>query len=152
MDRHDSQQFSEPDIKLAGFCLWVHGRQFEEAQDYWDGNWLRVTAHYGAGHSQVWAQGSILHLSELAIWFSELEKLHRIVEGSARLRCIEPNLRVEIKLGRTGSGEARFEITPEYTKEGHWFLEKVDQSYFPDLIRDFRRLLEQYPVRGKPKG
>jgi hypothetical protein len=30
------------------FQLWVHGRQFSEAHDYDDGNWLRVTAHCGA--------------------------------------------------------------------------------------------------------
>ena len=27
--------------------FWVHGWQFPEAQDLWDGNWLNVTAHCG---------------------------------------------------------------------------------------------------------
>jgi hypothetical protein len=30
----------EPDLKLDGFSLWVFGRQFPDANDYWDGNWL----------------------------------------------------------------------------------------------------------------
>jgi len=36
-----------PDLKLEGLQIWIHGRQFPDAADYWDGNWLRVTAHCG---------------------------------------------------------------------------------------------------------
>ena len=35
-------------MKVAGFQFWVHDRQFPEAEDADDGNWLRVTAHCGA--------------------------------------------------------------------------------------------------------
>jgi len=27
----------EPDLKLGGFSLWAFGRQFPDADDYWDG-------------------------------------------------------------------------------------------------------------------
>ena len=53
----------EPDIKLAGLQIWVHGRQFPDSDDYWDGNWLYVTRPggrlgrerlgYGADHSSI---------------------------------------------------------------------------------------------------
>src|SRR5256885_6731459 len=39
------EQLGTPDIKLGGLQVWVHGRQFPDAIDYWDGNWLRITAH-----------------------------------------------------------------------------------------------------------
>ena len=42
-----------PDISFSSFQLWIHGREFEAAQDYWDGNWLRVTVHYGAAGADV---------------------------------------------------------------------------------------------------
>ena len=58
------------DIKLAGLSLWVHWRQFEAARDYWDGNWLRVTAHLRAPGARVWTTGSIIHLAELERWLS----------------------------------------------------------------------------------
>jgi hypothetical protein len=32
----------EPDLKFAGFSLWVLGRQFPDHNDYGDGNWLNV--------------------------------------------------------------------------------------------------------------
>jgi hypothetical protein len=33
-----------PSLKIDGFALWVHGRQLPESQDFYDGNWLNVTA------------------------------------------------------------------------------------------------------------
>ena len=61
---HGSPKLGDPDIKIAALKIWVHGRQFEDAQDYWDGNWLRVTAHCGADGGSALAHGSILHLGE----------------------------------------------------------------------------------------
>lgn len=48
----------EPDLKVAGFHLWVHGRQLPEVDDCYDGNCLRVTACRGASGASVWAQGA----------------------------------------------------------------------------------------------
>lgn len=52
-------KFGTPDLKLQGLQIWVHGRQFPDAADYWDGNWLRVTAHCGESGASVFATGSI---------------------------------------------------------------------------------------------
>jgi len=43
----------EPDLKIAGFQLWAHGRQFPESEDSCDGNCLRVSAHRGASGTSV---------------------------------------------------------------------------------------------------
>lgn len=47
------EDFGEPSLSIAGFQLWVHGRQFPEATDFYDGNWLRVTAHCKASAASV---------------------------------------------------------------------------------------------------
>src|SRR5262245_58281939 len=47
----------EPDLKLGGFSLWVFGRQFPDANDYWDGNWLNVRARVEAPGALVEAPG-----------------------------------------------------------------------------------------------
>ena len=52
-----TDQLGAPAIRLAGFQLWVHGRQFPDSQDCWDGNWLNVTAHCDAAKGSVWALG-----------------------------------------------------------------------------------------------
>jgi hypothetical protein len=51
-----------PDIKLDGLQMWIHGRQFPNEEDYWDGNWLNVTAHCGSQGADVWTSGPILHV------------------------------------------------------------------------------------------
>ena len=43
------------DLKLEGLQIWVHGRQFPDLHDYWDGNWLRVTAHCGGSGASIGA-------------------------------------------------------------------------------------------------
>lgn len=34
MDQRARQRLGEPDLKLAGFALWIHSRQFPDAKDY----------------------------------------------------------------------------------------------------------------------
>lgn len=56
----------EPDLQVAGLRLWIHGRQYSDANDYDDGNWLRVTANCSASGSSVWAQDAILTVRDIA--------------------------------------------------------------------------------------
>jgi hypothetical protein len=55
-----------PALKVVGFQIWIHGRQFPDSQDYWDANWLNVTAHCGANGASVWVSGAIVMVSDLA--------------------------------------------------------------------------------------
>ena len=48
-----TEDFGQPDIAFSGFQLWIHGGAPQEFQDYWDGNWLSVTAHCGAMGADV---------------------------------------------------------------------------------------------------
>jgi hypothetical protein len=56
----------DPDLKFANLQLWVHGREFPESDDDYDGNWFHVTAHCGASGASVWVQGSILMVTDIA--------------------------------------------------------------------------------------
>lgn len=57
-----------PDITLNGLQIWIHGRQYPNDEDYWDGNWLNITAHCGSKGADVWTTGDILHVPDLARW------------------------------------------------------------------------------------
>ena len=50
-----AEKLDVPDIKLAGLQIWIHSRQFPDTDDFWDGNWLNITAHCGADGASVWA-------------------------------------------------------------------------------------------------
>jgi hypothetical protein len=141
------EELGEPAISLGPLRIWLHGRQFEDHQDYWDGNWLQITSYCSSPNAKVVATGSILHLSELSSWREELAALHLSLTGSAELITIEPNLSASINL-KDGKGRLRIAITADNLQEQHIFSLDCDQSYLPSLIRDLDRSLDQFPIRG----
>jgi hypothetical protein len=149
MATDDFENLRPPDFKIGGLRVWVLGREFEDSQDFWDGNWLRVLAHCGAEDAQVRASGPILHLSEVQLWLEQATELHRKLPGAAELNCMEPNLSAKIEL-RDGRGSLVVDITPNHLTQQHRFTFEVDQSYLPELTGALTRLLQRLPVRGKP--
>jgi len=137
-----------PDLKLYGLQVWVHGRQFPDSHDYWDGNWLRVTAHCGGNGASVFTTGSIVHLPELDRWKSETEVLLKSLNGEAKLDCMEPALSAILKSGSLGHVTMEVSITPDHMTQRHWFQFSIDQSYLPPFMKQCQSILKTYPIRG----
>ncbi|MDH6258026.1 hypothetical protein [Bradyrhizobium sp. BR13661] len=137
----------EPDLKLGGFSLWVFGRQFPNATDYWDGNWLNVRARIEAPGAVVQAQGCFVFAPDLASFTRELETLHTVLVGEARLRSLEPNLEITIQCGTGGHVTARFMITPDHMTQSHEFEFYLDQTYLGPFLDGCRSVLSRWPVR-----
>jgi hypothetical protein len=142
------ERLGDPDIRVAGLQLWVHGRQYPDSHDRDDGNWLRVTIHCGAAGASVWAGGAILMTSDLARWGSECEAMHSDHAQAATLSSHEPNLRVALRaIDPVGHVRMSVEITPEHMSQRHEFQFDIDQSYLVGLARRCRAILAKYPVR-----
>ncbi len=140
----------EPNLKVAGFQLWVHGRQFPEAEDYYDGNWLRVTAHCGAAGASVWAQGAILMITDIAGFGDGCAAMLSGKIQSAALAPFEPELKVSLEASDDlGHVRAQVEITPDHLAQAHRFEFEVDQSYLPGIIRQCSAIVQEYPIRGQ---
>jgi len=140
--------FGPPAVQLDALRIWVHGYQFPEATDAWDGNWLRVTARCTVVGAKVEATGAILDTVSFLRFQRELVALYDRLEGVATLESHEPELKVEVRgLGATGQMEVRVEMTPDHLNQAHRFTLGVDQSYLPEVIRGCERVLGQYPVR-----
>jgi hypothetical protein len=139
----------EPDLKLGGFSLWVFGRQFPDANDYWDGNWLNVRARVEAPGAFVEAQGTFVRAPELANFAKQLETLHATLVGEAALRCIEPNLQVTIRGDSLGHMELRLMITPDHMSQSHDFKFDLDQTYLGPFLDSCKSVLSRWPVRAK---
>lgn len=145
-----SQTDGEPDLKIAGFQLWVHGRQFPESEDYYDGNWLRVTAHCGASGASVWVQGAILMVTDIAGFGEKCAAMLSGCVRSAVLDPFEPELKVSLDgADRLGHVRARVEITPDHLAQWHRFEFELDQSYLPGIIRQCSAIVREYPIRGQ---
>jgi len=147
--KHRLTEAGPPDFKIAGFQVWIRDRQYPDAQDYWDGNWLHALAHCRAAGAEVWSSGPILHLSEVSRWLGELHTLHETLTGTASLDCMEPELSATIQL-KDGRGELRVRITPNHLTQTHEFRFDVDQSYLHELISMLDGVLQRFPIRGKP--
>lgn len=139
----------DPDLTVAGFQLWVHGRQFPEAEDYYDGNWLRVTAHCGASGASVWAQGAIVMVTDIYGFGDGCAAMHRGEMKAAALAPFEPELKVSLEVSDSvGHIRAQVEITPDHLLQSHRFEFEVDQSYLPGIIRQCSEIVQEYPIRG----
>ena len=144
----DIESHESPVLKLGGLRIWVHGRQFPEAVDPWDGNWLRITASCSGNGTKVVVTGPVLDTVSFLTFEAELKKLHAALQGEAHLASVEPNLSARVTAqGKSGRMVLRVEMTPDHLNEGHWFEEAIDQSYLPTAIAACREVLERFPVR-----
>lgn len=142
-----TDQTRSPDVQIAGFSLWVFGREFEDVNDDWDGNWLRVFARCSAERSTVEAKGAIIHASELARWLKELRESYFSLNGEAVLACMEPYISGKIWL-KDGRGEFILNITPDHLFQEHRFTFQIDQSYLRELTFGLEDVLKRFPVRN----
>ena len=140
----------KPDILIEGLEIWIHGRERPNTVDYWDGDWLRATAHCGAKGSEVWVSGPILHLSEIKSWLENLEKINSTLSGRANLDCMEPELKVEMSAESLGQVLMRVEISPDQLRQFPSFEFETDQSYLPHLIKELKEVLGEYSIKGTP--
>lgn len=149
---NDLETLGPATLEMAALRIWVHGYQFPDRTDYWDGNWLRCTAHCAEAGASVQVSGAILDTVSFVRFGRELTDVYKQLEGQATLASHEPELKVELRaIGRTGDVEIVVEITPDHMTQSHRFALKVDQSFLPAMIRQCHQLLDHYPVRDPQK-
>ena len=128
----------------------MHGRQFPEAEDYDDGNWLYVTAHCSASCASVWAQGAILMVMDIVGFGAGCATLLSRDATSAALDPLEPELKLSLTaVDDLGHLRAEVEITPDHLTQAHRFEFEVDQSFLPGIIRQCSAIVQEYPIRGQ---
>jgi hypothetical protein len=140
----------EPQLQIAGFSLWIHGRQFPDLHDYWDGNWLIATAQATAPGAVVEATGPFIRNTELLAFAGELAAMNQTLNGKARLNCLEPHLDLVLACDGLGNIEMTLSITPEHLTQRHEFIRHTDQTALTPVIASIKKVLEVFPVRGKP--
>lgn len=145
------EDLGSPNLKVAGLHLWVHGRQFPDADDYWDGNWLRITAYCGASGAQVLIQGAIVTIQDIAGFGDQCDAMLRGTATSVLLDPFEPELRVSLEaVGGLGHIRVAVDITPDHLAQSHRMEFEIDQSYLPGIIEQCSAINRAYPVRGQP--
>lgn len=143
-------ELGEPALKIAGFQLWIHGREFPDAANFYDGNWLRVTAHCGSAGASIWVQGAVLTVSDVESFQSQCQRLMKETASVASLDSYEPQLKIVIEpIDRLGHLRVRVEITPDHLTQSHRVDFEIDQSHLPAIEKACSAINAAYPVRGR---
>lgn len=141
-------ELGEPDLHIAGLKIWVHGYQYRDVDDYWDGNWLNATAVCSENGATVLVRGAFVRTNEIQDWQHAVDKLLADLEGEAKLQCMEPEIAVTLTAKSLGAVEVEVQITPDQLTQEHRFTFAIDQSYLGPLSSQCSRLLNAFPVRG----
>jgi hypothetical protein len=136
----------EPDIRVAGLSLWTRAREFPNATDRWDGNWLQIVAYCSYPGAKVIVDGPFLRTDEIRKFGAQCATLHSTLVGQAHLDCMEPYLSVVLTGNSRGHVAVEIELTPNHLNQRHEFRDQMDQSYLPAIVADCTRVLERFPV------
>jgi hypothetical protein len=136
----------DPDLRLAGFSLWIDGREFPDATDFWDGNWLAVRARMEANGARIECEGSILRTTDIEEFRNQLAAMAETLKGEAALMPLEPELKLVFRMQTRGQVEVTIEITPDHLTQRHAFILDSDQSYLPALVASCDAILARFPI------
>ena len=120
--------------------------------DYWDSNWLQVTASMATPGSHVEATGPFLRNVEILGFLEELRSLHQSLRGKAELTPLEQELHLSLEGNGRGHIAIKLELSPDRLNQEHSFEFATDQTYLAAVISSCEAILEAYPVRGSPEG
>jgi len=152
MNFRELEQLGDADLSIGGLRIWIHCRQFPDATDYWDGNWLRVTAYCIYPDSAVRIQNEpCVRLDELAALLGGCERMYSTLSGQAELQCMEPYITVQLAASSNGHIGVKLSITPNNVTETHEYEDEIDQSYLPAIINSCQAILAKYPIRDLGK-
>jgi hypothetical protein len=135
----------------SDFLLVEPGRyERPEADDFWDGNWVRANVTVVAGAFRG-SYAADLRADEFEQFHRELAELYRALIGEARYKALEPWLDIRV----VGDGLGHLKATCELRDDSSfgarlWFELTFDQTELKLRLADLAELVRLFPVRGRP--
>lgn len=131
--------------EVADFLLLsIRGRQFPEATDYWNANWLtcNVDACVGAFHGVF---GAVIRNEDLGRFLRQLRPLFENSSGGAMLEAAE-----WLSLDVVADGRSRVKAHVQLNDNCNAleFSLSLDRSELPAIIAQLEEICGAYPVAG----
>jgi len=131
-------------------------RNYPQANDYWDGNWLDAEIEVEV---KPWRAryNANLRTDEFAGFRRELEGMHAMDRRDARFSPMEPWLDLDLHLDTLGHIDMRGNIGPEgfgkvfgQARLVFEIQEFMDQTFLPPIIEQLRATEREFPIVGRP--
>jgi hypothetical protein len=129
-------------------AITVTRREFPEAADYWDGNWVYATVCIRAGAFRGQYE-ALLRTTEFASLREGLARLHADLKGEAAFESMEEWLQMKVAGDGRGHFIAKCEARDEPgTGNRLRFDLHFDQTELPNVIAALDAVLAAFPVKG----
>jgi hypothetical protein len=138
--------------KAEYLSITLLGRSHPDANDYWDGNWLRAAIEMAAGGFRGHVAADI-RADELVAFGEQLAQLLDTLQGTAEFQTMERWLAMAITSDRRGHLTLAGEVgdAPGIGNTLTFTLE-YDQTYFRPMLEGIRNAVERFPVVGQVPG
>jgi hypothetical protein len=127
-------------------------REYPEAEDYDDGNWVDATIEIAAGAFRG-TFDAMLRAEDFVRFRDELRPLYENLAGKARFDTMEGWLRIDVQ----GDGKGHFHAACEAIDQpgpGHRLTFKIefDQTELPAIVQRLDAICDAVPIVGAPRG
>lgn len=149
------ERYGAPALTLVGFRLWIHGRQFPQATDALDGNWLTVSICCETEGAVVWVeQDPALEVKDVQRLLKQCIDLRAGRKRKAALFTMEMLFEAQLIIDREGSLWIEVEVTQHsrepLPRQHHSYHFEASPAYLDRVIDDCQTILEAYPFVGEP--
>jgi hypothetical protein len=127
-------------------------RQYPEAEDYDDGNWVDATIDIAAGAFRGTFEAT-LRAEDFVRFRDQLRPLYENLAGKATFETMEGWLRINVQ----GNGKGHFHAACEAIEQpglGNRLTFKIDfdQTELPAIVQGLDAICEAVPIVGAPPG
>jgi hypothetical protein len=137
--------------ELEYLALAVRGRAYRQSREYWDGNWLLVTAAIRVGKFSGEIPG-MLRAEELQTFTQALQTFQQSLKGLVSFETAEEWLHFHLEADKLGRIEISGTITDEvsYPYNSLKFTLTTNQSLLAAPLKQLQTVTQAFPVVGKP--
>jgi hypothetical protein len=126
-------------------------RSYPDAEDFWEGNWLKVAVAVRAGAFQG-AFEADLRSDELQAFFEQLQALPGAAEGKAALQSAEGWVTVRLVLDQRGRLDGTCEVQDDPAMGSSLrFALGPEPAQLAPMLAALARILKAFPVVGTPE-
>jgi len=150
---NESKHLIKPDLEIINLKIWIHDREQPNSEDYYEGNWLNITAECESNinkfeGSKIWTEGSYLLTWEIYGIQERLNSFYNNFEGTLEFRFMEePFLALNFEAINSEKVAIEISISPDVDKT-HKYYYQTDKSYILEIISQCKKILSKFPIKA----